>query len=67
MVKMLTRVLLWYPRKSINNIPRMIALWLRRICDSDESTEWWISELLDSKRSSSRISRQTIPESWNDV
>ena len=25
-----------YPRKSINNIPRGIALRLRRICDSDE-------------------------------
>ena len=25
-----------YPRKSINNIPRGIALRLRRICDTDE-------------------------------
>ena len=24
-----------YPRKSINNIPHGIALWLRQICDSD--------------------------------
>ena len=54
-----------YPRKSINNIPHGIAIPLRRICDSDEkfkqrSEEY---ELLDSKRLSSSISRQTIPES----
>ena len=47
-----------YPRKSINNIPHGIALRLRRICDSDEKFK-----LLDSKRLSSRISRQKIPES----
>ena len=28
-----------YPRKSINNVPRRIALRLRRICDTDEKFE----------------------------
>ena len=28
-----------YPRKSINNVPRGIALRLRRICDTDEKFE----------------------------
>ena len=27
---------IYYPRKNINNIPHVIALWLRQICDSDE-------------------------------
>ena len=37
-----------YPRKNINNVPRGIALRLKRICDSDEkfaarSTEYKIT------------------------
>ena len=29
-----------YPRKSVNNIPHIIALRLRRICDSDEKFKY---------------------------
>ena len=27
---------IYYPRKNINNIPHVKALWFRQICDSDE-------------------------------
>ena len=52
-----------YPKKSINKVPKRIALRLRRICNSDDS-KLRIPKLPDRKRLQSYSIKKTVSLCW---